>query len=41
MTLRVWIRVSDSKSSSMVPKPPGNTMNASAYFTNMVFRTKK
>ena len=40
-TLPVWISVSDSKSSSIVPNPPGNTMKASEYFTNMVFRTKK
>ena len=39
--LPVWISVSDSNSSSIVPKPPGKTMKASEYFTNMVLRTKK
>ena len=30
-TLPVWISVSASNSSSIVPKPPGNTMNAVNY----------
>ncbi len=40
-TFPVWISVSASNSSSMVPKPPGKITNASAYFTNIVLRTKK
>ena len=39
--LPVWMSVSASKSSCRVPKPPGKTMYASEYFTNMVLRTKK
>ena len=38
MTLPVWISVSDSNSSSAVPKPPGKTQNPSAAFTNIVLR---
>ena len=41
LILRVWTRVSDSNSSSRVPNPPGKMTNPLAYFTNMVFRTKK
>src|SRR5437868_13441982 len=41
VTLRVCTNVSDSKSSSSVPKPPGNTTNDWAYFTNIVLRAKK
>src|SRR3954447_16058000 len=41
VTLRVCTRVSASKSSSRVPKPPGRITKACAYFTNMVLRTKK
>ncbi|CAM5197733.1 hypothetical protein LSPH26S_02208 [Lysinibacillus sphaericus] len=41
VTLRVWTRVSASKSSSRVPSPPGRTTNPCAYFTNIVLRTKK
>src|SRR5690606_20228458 len=40
-TFRVWMRVSASNSSSMVPKPPGKITNACAYFRNIVLRTKK
>ena len=39
--LPVWMSVSDSNSSSRVPKPPGMITNASAYFTNIVLRAKK
>ena len=39
--LPVWISVSASNSSSSVPKPPGKITKASAYFTNIVLRTKK
>ena len=39
--LDVWIRVIDSKNSSIVPNPPGNMTNAFAYFTNMTFLQKK
>ena len=39
--LPVCTSVTASNSSSSVPKPPGNTTNASEYFTNIVFRTKK
>ena len=41
MTFWVCTRVSDSNSSSSVPKPPGSTTNARAYLTNMVLRAKK
>lgn len=41
VTLRVCTRVSASKSSSRVPKPPGSTTKPWAYFTNIVLRTKK
>ena len=37
----VWISVRASNSSSSVPNPPGKITKASAYFTNIVFRTKK
>jgi hypothetical protein len=37
----VWISVSASNSSSIVPKPPGNTTNAVEYFTRSTLRTKK
>ena len=37
-TLPVWIRVSDSNSSSRVPNPPGKMTNPSAAFTNIVLR---
>ena len=37
-TLPVWIRVSDSYSSSSVPKPPGKMTKPSAAFTNIVLR---
>ena len=40
-TLPVWISVSVSNSSSRVPKPPGNSTNAVAYFTSITLRTKK
>ena len=36
--LPVWISVSDSNSSSIVPKPPGKMTNPSAAFTNIVLR---
>ena len=36
--LPVWISVSDSNSSSSVPKPPGKITNPSAAFTNIVLR---
>ena len=39
--LPIWASVTASNSSSSVPKPPGKTTNASEYFTNIVFRTKK
>ncbi len=39
--LPVCTSVSDSKSSSKVPKPPGKMTKAWAYFTNIVLRTKK
>ena len=38
ITLPVWISVSDSNSSSAVPKPPGKTQKPSAAFTNIVLR---
>src|SRR6185369_4253441 len=38
--LPVWISVSDSKSSSSVPKPPGKTTNPSVAFTNIVLRVE-
>src|SRR6185503_19909334 len=41
LTLRVWIRVTASNSSSSVPKPPGMITKAWLYFTNMTLRTKK
>src|SRR4029077_6893222 len=41
LILPVWISVSDSNSSSTVPKPPGKMTNPCAYFTSMVLRTKK
>lgn len=41
VTLPVCTRVSASKSSSSVPRPPGRTTNPWAYFTNIVFLTKK
>src|SRR5438874_552373 len=37
-TLPVWISVSDSNSSSRVPKPPGKMTKPSAAFTNIVLR---
>ena len=37
-TLPVWISVSDSNSSSSVPKPPGKMTKPSAAFTNIVLR---
>ena len=37
----VWISVSASNSSSIVPKPPGKMMNPRAYLTNITLRTKK
>src|SRR5215213_5225283 len=40
-TLRVWISVSDSNSSSRVPKPPGKITNPSADFTNIVLLVRK
>jgi len=40
-TFPVWMSVSASNSSSMVPYPPGKTMNPVEYFTNIVLRTKK
>ncbi len=39
--LPVWTSVSASNSSSIVPKPPGNTTNPWEYFTNIVLRAKK
>src|SRR5690606_21354425 len=39
--LPVWMRVSVSKNSSNVPKPPGNTMNAKEYLRSNSLRTKK
>src|SRR5919204_593056 len=39
--LPVWASVSDSKSSSRVPKPPGKMTKPRAYLTNMFLRTKK
>ena len=33
--------VSDSKNSSIVPKPPGKITNPRAYFTNITLRMKK
>ena len=39
--LCVWTSVSASMSSSIVPKPPGSTTYADAYFTNMTLRAKK
>lgn len=39
--LRVWISVSASNNSSIVPNPPGSTTNPCAYLTNMTLRTKK
>ena len=41
VTLPVWTSVSASNSSSIVPKPPGNTTNPWAYLTNIVLRAKK
>ena len=41
LTLRVCTSVSDSNSSSRVPKPPGRMTNAWAYLTNIVLRAKK
>src|SRR3954453_977932 len=41
VTLPVCTSVNASNSSSIVPKPPGMTMNACAYFTNIVLRAKK
>ncbi len=40
-TLRVWMSVTASNSSSRVPKPPGMITKAWLYFTNMTLRTKK
>ena len=40
-TLFVCTRVIASKNSSIVPKPPGKTRNAFAYFKNMTLREKK
>ena len=37
----VCASVSDSNSSSSVPRPPGKMTNPRAYFTNMFLRTKK
>src|SRR5581483_6687206 len=37
----VCARVSDSNSSSSVPRPPGKMTKPRAYFTNMFLRTKK
>ena len=37
-TLSVWISVSDSNSSSSVPKPPGKRMKPSAAFTSITLR---
>ena len=37
----VWIRVTASKSSSIVPTPPGITTNAYEYLTSITLRTKK
>ena len=37
----VWMSVSASKSSSIVPRPPGMTTKAYEYFTSMTLRTKK
>src|SRR5436190_2166114 len=39
--LRVWINVNASKSSSIVPKPPGKMTYALLYLMNIVLRTKK
>jgi len=39
--LPVWIRVKTSIISSSVPKPPGNTVMASASFTKATFLVKK
>src|SRR5262245_17250764 len=41
LILRVWMRVSASKSSSIVPKPPGKMIYALLYLINIVLRTKK
>ena len=41
MTFWVCTSVMASNSSSIVPKPPGSTMNPRAYLTNMVLRAKK
>ena len=35
---RVWISVSTSKNSSIVPKPPGKQTNADEYFANITLR---
>jgi len=37
----VWMRVSDSKNSSIVPNPPGMMTYPEAYFTNITLRAKK
>ena len=40
-TFFVWTRVKASKSSYIVPKPPGKTTKPVEYFTNISFLTKK
>ena len=40
-SLRVWVSVSISHSSSSVPKPPGNTTSARARCENHSLRMKK
>src|SRR5690606_39799997 len=41
LILPVWIRVSVSKNSSSVPKPPGRTIKAKEYLRSNSLRTKK